>query len=48
MEKLFDAEYKLMEILRFSVETEQRLDVFLAEKTQKTRSAIKRSGRDLS
>ena len=31
-----------MEILRFSVETEQRLDVFLAEKTQKTRSAIKK------
>lgn len=31
-----------MEISRFSVETEQRLDVFLAEKTQKTRSAIKK------
>ena len=31
-----------MEILRFSVEAEQRLDVFLAEKTQKTRSAIKK------
>ena len=31
-----------MEKLSFSVEVEQRLDVFLAEKTQKTRSAIKK------
>ncbi|MBR2336917.1 MAG: RluA family pseudouridine synthase [Clostridia bacterium] len=31
-----------MEILRFTVENEQRLDVFLAGKTQKTRSAIKK------
>lgn len=31
-----------MEVLNFSVEAEQRLDVFLAEKTQKTRSAIKK------
>lgn len=31
-----------MEILTFSVEKEDRLDVFLAEKTQKTRSAIKK------
>jgi len=31
-----------MEILTFSVENEMRLDVFLAEKTEKTRSAIKK------